>query len=148
MREISTEKIKIGEHVLIDGVEYVAEKPDLEDVCKGCAFENASEPCSSFIECNGIVFGKVEKEPKYRPYKDTDEMIADLKEHGRNWFALSMPLIWVKDKPNFLTTVGTHLIVEIFEHVVRLSNSLITVQNLFDNYTYLDGSPCGKLESK
>lgn len=77
MREISTEKIKIGEHVLIDGVEYVAENADIEFPCKGCAFENGPKPCPDFIECEGIVFGKVRKEPKYRPYKDTDEMIQD-----------------------------------------------------------------------
>lgn len=32
MREISTEKIKVGEHVIIDGVEYVAEEEMTECV--------------------------------------------------------------------------------------------------------------------
>lgn len=146
MREITTAKLKIGEHILIDGVEYVVE--GYHD-CSECAFNN-SKKCDSLPCCTGgsFSFTKVQKEPTYRPYKDTDEMIQDWKER----FMVDeipdfcMPMIWVKDKPNFLTTVGTHLIVEIFECVVRLSNSVVALQNLFDNYTYLDGSPCGKVE--
>ena len=138
MREISTEEIKIGEHVLIDGVEYVANKADQDDVCKGCAFRD-NEPCSDFIVCHGIIFEKVKKEPKYRPYNDTNEMIADLKEHGRNWFALSMPLIWVKNGND-----EKYLITEYFDDSVGLFSCNETLTELFEDYTYLDGSPCGK----
>ena len=143
MREISTKKTKDGEHILIDGVEYVAEKYDSN--CSECAFCN-SAVCSA-ISCTGVIFKKVKKEPVYRPYNDTEEMIADYKERFKvsKMPPFCMPFIWVKDKPAFLT-VCTHLIVENFEHVVRLGNSTVHLQNLFDNYTYLDGSPCGKVE--
>lgn len=140
MREISTEEIRIGEHVLIDGVEYVANKADQSDVCKGCAFRD-NEPCSDFIECHGIIFNKVKKEPKYRPYNDTDEMIADWKErfNAKDWPRYSMPLIWVKNEWNnkyFLTG---------FSHeIVILAESPQTLKDLCRCYTYLDGSPCGK----
>ena len=138
MREISTEEIKIGEHVLIDGVEYVANKADQDDVCKGCAFRD-NESCSDFIVCHGIIFEKVKKEPKYRPYKDTAEMIADLKEHGRNWSAMSMPLIWIKNGND-----DKYLITEYFDDSVGLFSCNETLTELFEDYTYLDGSPCGK----
>lgn len=145
MREISTEKVNVGEHILIDGEEYVAEEA-VGKMCSLCAFHNAYT-CENIL-CNGVIFKSVKKEPQFRPYKDTEEMIADYKERFKvdKDPSFCMPLIWVKDKPNFLTTVGTHLIVEIFECVVRLSNSVVALQNLFGNYTYLDGSPCGKVK--
>ena len=139
MREISTKPIEVGDHVMIDGVEYVAEKPGPEDVCKGCAFYHENVACSEFIACTGIIFKKVKKEPKYRPYNDTNEMIADLKEHGRNWFALSMPLIWVKNGND-----EKYLITEYFDDSVGLFSCNETLTELFEDYTYLDGSPCGK----
>ena len=65
MREISTEKIKIGEHVMIDGVEFVA-KSDKGYHCKGCDLYNSSY-CA--VPCGECVMVKVEKQPA--------------KEHGR-----------------------------------------------------------------
>jgi len=139
MREISTEKIKIGEHVMIDGVEYVAEK-DLKDVCKGCAFENKEEPCSHFIECEGLIYVKVNKEPKYRPYEDTEEMIADWKgRFKKNWSETSMPLIWViwDDTKSFIDGFS--------KNEVSIRGYYRTMDGLFKaGCTYLDGSPCGK----
>ena len=141
MREISTEKIKIGEHVLIDGVEYVAEKADIEFPCKGCAFENEPKPCSDFFPCNGIVYVKVKKEPKYRPYKDTNEMIADWTErYGYEVPSTSMPLIWIwgKDK------VEKTLVTGFRRQEINTTDAIITMVSLLQSYTYLDGTPCGK----
>lgn len=145
MREISTEQIKVGEHLLIDGVEYVVEK---YNGCEMCAFNNTKK-CDLLPCCTGgsFSFKKVEKEPQYRPYKDTEEMIADYKERFNvsKVPSFCLPLIWVKDKPAF-NSEGARLIAETFKHVVRLGNSTVHLQNLFDYYTYLDGSPCGKVE--
>ena len=59
MREISTEKIKIGEHVMIDGVEYVA-KSDKGYHCKGCDLYNSSY-CA--VPCGDCVMVKVKEQP-------------------------------------------------------------------------------------
>lgn len=59
MREISTEKVKVGEHVLVDGVEYVTEEA-IGKMCSLCAFHN-SYKCES-IPCNGVIFKRVKKE--------------------------------------------------------------------------------------
>ena len=141
MREISTEEIRIGEHVLIDGVEYVANKADQSDVCKGCAFRD-NEPCSDFIEFHWIIFNKVKKEPKYRPYNDTDEMIADWKERigGKHWSVYEMPLIWIWDKDKVEKT----LIIGFRRQEVNTADTIIHMASLLQSYTYLDGSPCGK----
>ena len=140
MREISTEEIKIGEHVLIDGVEYVAEEADIDFPCKGCAFENDTKPCSDFISCHRNVYRKVKKEPKYRPYKDTDEMIADWKErfNAKDWPKYSMPLIWV-------VWIGWKSYIDGFrEKAVCVKGFINDMDEVFRSCTYLDGTPCGK----
>jgi len=138
MREISTEKIKVGEHVLIDGVEYVAEK---SDKCSECVF-NFSGKCSAIPCFCDRIFKKVKKEPKYRPYKDTDEMIADYKErfNVNNVPTFCMPLIWVK----YMEVCS--LITEIKPEMVVVNGDVQSMTDLSVWYTYLDGSPCGKVE--
>ena len=50
MREISTKKLKIGEHILVDGVEYVAE----EGCCYDCPFgKSITCPCTQFCHVGG-----------------------------------------------------------------------------------------------
>jgi hypothetical protein len=58
MREISTEKVKIGEHILIDGVEYVAEEAKVKN-CRACALCD-SEKCI-VTPCACVIFKRVEK---------------------------------------------------------------------------------------
>lgn len=59
MREISTEPIKIGELILVDGEKYVAEEA-IGKMCSLCAFHN-SYKCEN-IPCNGVIFKRVNKE--------------------------------------------------------------------------------------
>lgn len=143
MREISTEEIKVGEHLLIDGVECVVEK---YDGCSECAFNNTKN-CDLLPCCTGgsFSFKKVEKEPTYRPYKDTEEMIADYKERFKvsNVPDFCMPLIWVKGKP---PVTGVSLASSFRNEFVLLGEFIYNMENLFDDFTYLDGSPCGKVE--
>lgn len=139
MREISTKKVKIGENVLIDGIEYVTEK---YTDCRECDLY-AYHKCH-FIPCGNGMFKRVEKEPKHRPYKDTEEMIADWKERFMvsKMPAFCMPLIWIRHKSS-----NSPSLVNRFD-----INSVITysgtwdMKNLFEDCTYLDGSPCGKVE--
>lgn len=142
MREISTEKIGIGEHVMIDGVEYVADKASLLNPCERCAFDDGPEPCSYFIGCDGIIFKRAGKESSYRPYRDTDELIEDWKERFKPtvWPSHSMPLVWVMSKTTCLRTLVTGYDL----YSVVFNGTKVGFRDLFDNYTYLDGSPCGK----
>ena len=67
MREISTERIKIGEHVTIDGVEYVTK--DDGGSCRGCAFIGSG--VCEHIPCRQCIMVKVEKQPAKEEDKDT-----------------------------------------------------------------------------
>ena len=140
MREISTKKLEIGEHVMIDGVEYVAE----EGSCDDCLIRREAGTCgalAAFCPMEGKI-GKVKKEPSYRPYQDTDELIEDWKTRFKvgQWRSHAMPLIWVRSKATCLRTLvsGYDL------YSVVFSGTKVGFRDLFDNYTYLDGSPCGK----
>ena len=77
MRKISTKKIEIGEHVLINGVEYVA-KINKGRACEGCAFWSSLHcpiPCGE-----GGVMVKVEKKPINEQDKDTPMTYPQLAE--------------------------------------------------------------------
>ena len=87
------------------------------------------------------------EEETYRPYETTDEMIEDFKErakaYGANFFKCPMfnPTIWVKDKKSN----SKYLISAFGETNVYLSSiDEYSLELLFEDFTYLDGSPCGK----
>ena len=87
------------------------------------------------------------EEDKYRPYENTDEMIEDFKERAKkhynaNFFKCPMfhVSIWVKNKK----TDCKSLITDSSKDMVFFSDTRFTTEELFDKYTYLDGTPCGK----
>ena len=84
----------------------------------------------------------IEETPKYRPYKDTAEMIDDFKKRFCSHTTIpqySMPLIWIKNKL-FESRI---LVTEFYEFSVSISGTT-SFKKIFDQYTYLDGSPVGK----
>ena len=106
-----------------------------------------------FSDSNGLdysLFYLVEEpeEDKYRPYETTDEMIEDFKERAKkhynaNFFKCPMfhVSIWVKDKKSN----SKYLISAFGEIDVYLSSiDEYSLELLFEDFTYLDGTPCGK----
>ena len=83
---------------------------------------------------------RIKPESKYRPYKDTDEMIADFKKRfNAKVPPYAMPMIWVRNK----TFKDCRLITVFRDKVVMIIVSGEDMKELFKDYTYLDGSPCG-----
>ena len=84
--------------------------------------------------------------PKYRPFKDCDELIATLaKKIGYKAKANTMPLIWVRSND------GTTVCISSFggKHTVGLSwfnTEAKDIREMFNNFTFLDGSPFGVCE--
>lgn len=103
--------------------------------------------------CNGSdtswnLFYLVEepKEKNYRPYKDTNEMIEDFKNRYNSYGGWSgksnpmyCPLIWLKDKDNG----QIYLVRSFWNDKVFLGISDFSLDFIFEQYTYLDGLPCG-----
>lgn len=79
-------------------------------------------------------------EEKWRPYKDTDEMIHDFCIRFTLGFAnYELPLIWAKSK-----LAGIKRLVKGYDvNAIYFDNTGYSLKSLFENYTYLDGSPCG-----
>lgn len=84
---------------------------------------------------------RIAKEKKYRPYKDTNEMIDDFcKRSGAKRSAMGEPFIWIKDeyKKYLITSISN-----LFCTIVDIEVSTRSMEDLFGYYTYLDDSPCG-----
>ena len=86
------------------------------------------------------------KEKKFRPYKDTYEMIEDFKIRYNSyggWNGKSnpmyCPLIWLKDKDDG----QTDLVRSFWNDKVFLGIADFSLDFILKQYTYLDGSPCG-----
>ncbi len=111
---------------------------------KGARFEKTDYPLGY------LLFYLVEEpaEEKYRPYKDTDELIEDWKErasaYGSAHFSknpMFCPSIWVKGSGS---SICKHLITDFIDRNVTTYNYVWTLEELFEGFTYLDGTPCGK----
>lgn len=82
------------------------------------------------------------KKPTYRPYKDTDEMIADYKERFNiDVPCYAKPLIWVEWKDGNITK----FINAFRETRVTIEEHTVSLDYMYEVYVYLDGSPVGKL---
>lgn len=84
------------------------------------------------------------KEKKYRPYKNTEEMIDDF--FSREFS--SRELIWIKAKNSKLKLEKA--IFQFAEDAVYVASEFgymgiltLSMQQLLEEYTYLDGTPCG-----
>lgn len=92
---------------------------------------------------------RIKKEPTYRPYESVNEMLDDFcercREHGMTVSRSSMgePFIWLLSKDRKAIKLVTGF-TEMNNLKVYLNGSPTTFKYIFDEYTYKDGSPCGK----
>lgn len=108
-----------------------------DDFCLHSSFSR--EECEAWAEEHAFLLK--EQEPKFRPYKDTGEMIEDFKARFKvNVPPYAKPLIWLKSKDNNFHTI----LIQEYRATLVVGEFLLEMKSLFDKYTYLDGSPCGK----
>ena len=133
------EKIKVMQ-AHIDG-EYIEFRIKGEEVWEDCGI-----PAWNWQEFEYRIKPE-EKKPTYRPYKDTDEMIADFKERFKvNVPSYAMPLIWLKYEGLYSKVNEYHLVTYYADNSeCALGETMYKIGELFNHFTYLDGSPCGKL---
>lgn len=88
---------------------------------------------------------RIKPEEKFRPYKNCEEMIKDFKQKKQfEGFAYHVPMIWVKDEN--ATSLITDFGVEGDNERVCLGAENYDMEELFNDFTYLDGSPVGAKE--
>lgn len=77
--------------------------------------------------CDDINTYRVKPQPKYVPYDDVSEVQREK---------------WVMYKNgNYLYPITC---VDIKEKIIRIGNAWYTLQEVFDDFEYEDGTPCGK----
>lgn len=102
--------------------------------------------------CYGLFYlVKEPKEKKFRPYSNPEEMIEDFKRRYNaygGWSGKDNPMIWIKSK----TTGFRHLVTDYGDNdncghcnksCIWIGTLPINFKELYENYTYLDGTPCG-----
>lgn len=151
---VNADEVKAGSYGLFaDSISTIKEQltdkvppTELRRIFNG---ENTAKCFRESSEIDYLYFYLVEKpkEKKYRPYKDTDEMIADFLERYNSYSGnankenpMYNPLIWIKDK-----AIGVE---ELITQSFGDSANGRSMEQLFKEFTYLDGSPCGKLKKR
>ena len=99
-------------------------------------------PCEDGIDSKACVGCEHSEDGKkeYRPYESSAEMIADFIDRFKaKCPSYCEPLIWLKRKND----LDKALITNYGETKVLLSDAYRTMEELFNQWTYLDGSPVG-----
>lgn len=128
---------------MIEVMQAFDEGKQIQLLCDDGIWRDTNKPCWGWDEINYRIKPEP-KEPKYRPYENTDEMIADYKARlGVDNPPYTMPLIWVK-QVSYSQDRGS-LISSFDEDKVWINGVSCIMRELCMYYTYLDDSPCGKL---
>ena len=91
----------------------------------------------------GLIYPYEDINPVYVPYVDCFEFIQDYKKRFGVSEDVIVPHIWLKNK----TALYTSMIVCFYGDTVMM-DSLYDMAELFEDFTYLDGSPVGKKEEE
>ena len=141
LKEFVTETDHITKHICTDCFLKIFRKPERNPTIEQNAGENRIE--GGVVSVSGSV-------SKYRPFKNCDELIRFYKDiSGCYDGALFKPCIWVKHK-----RYGTENLITAFDNdnesiggsCVFVQDIWLDMQELFDNFTFLDDSPCGVSE--
>lgn len=98
-----------------------------------------------------------ETEKQYRPFKDCNELIEHYQKKYKSAIGcdiyfptLYKPIIWLKKKDNTISMITDYkydiLDDELLCSWVTLDGDNYNMQMLLEEYTFLDGTPCGECE--
>ena len=86
---------------------------------------------------------RIKTNTTHHPYKSTEEMVEDfIERYNIRLGSVARPFIWAKEKEG----ESVSLITNFRYDTVQVGNIAYayTMNDLFELFTYLDGSPCGK----
>lgn len=99
------------------------------DTGKWCYWNYSFSPECSFSDDVEYRIPPKAEEPQYRPFEDFNELMS----------TTGTKLIWVVDKCCF----NEFLITGNQKHAVYIYDRWYSMKELFENFTFSDGSPCG-----
>lgn len=98
------------------------------------------------LPCACIILKKGKKPEKYVPFDNIKELIEASLEHN-NFFVSQVGGIWLKSKEDGIICLITSL--NINKNYLYFDCEPYGLDNIFDEFCFLDDTPCGKLkESK
>ena len=103
------------------------------------------------FDCEPKLYRIKPSEPKYRPFKDTKELIDYWQLHynpgAANRPQYSKPIIWIRKSEDDTTYATDYMITGIDKNTVFIEDMWIEITELFERgYTFLDGKPLGVRE--
>lgn len=131
--EYANGNIQKGSKYILKGVDKYKE-PFL---CDGFCF-----PC--------IIIAKEDPKPEYVPFDTIEEFVKASIEHNKDHY-LAGTGIWIKettynDTGDEYCFVMVNACSEYDEQISTSDNMWMTFKEVFDAYTFLDDTPCGKLK--
>ena len=148
----------IGKEVYFDDVPIHCIKWANEDYEVGILKDvRKDNPAPFFVETSSgcvlnypcIIPKKEEPKPKYVPFESKEEFIEAFHYHDNANYSETDDILlnygmWLKS-----IEYDYCLVTRITDNAIKVGNSSLNCTYLLDHYTFLDGSPCGKLkESK
>lgn len=149
---VTADEVKVGSKgFFADNLNYLKkevedEKNDDSNELVGIEKNNYTNFRFTSKDGNSYQFFYLKEEPQekqYRPYNDTDEMVADFKKRfNADCPEYELPLIWIEDR----ASKAKSLITDFYKCMISTSDLSASLSKLFNYFTYLDGSPCGMEE--
>ena len=135
-----------GENIMYP-LAYLVERKENCTNCgkyEECGYMQATSRFASLNRCDDYKPKTEQKAEKhFRPFKDTDELIKVwLEKRMITYPDLTLPHIWVRLKVNFCKQKG-QVITKFDDSYVSVNGDCKTMQALFNDYEFLDGSVCG-----
>lgn len=155
---VNADELKVGDKVYIADNLYDL-KYDVENDCNlavivdiyDCTFNErfkikfcCNENPDCYAEYSLAYLVERAKEEKWRPFKDIQELIDAWKDKtGVTARANTMPLIWLRYKKDNHKRCMTSFY---DDNTVVTGGSFQTMEDLFNEFEFLDGTPCGVKE--
>ena len=119
-----------------NGEGYFGKVDDIKDIGTGFRFVADNGTCFSLF-----YFIEVQEEKKLRPFRNTDDMMTEFCRRSVKLppATIDPPVIYFKNKIS-----GRSYIMSAFDcHLVKICHETYDMVDLFNNFTFNDGSPCG-----
>ena len=92
----------------------------------------------------GCMILKKEKPKKFIPFNTIKEIVEASLEHNKNHYLSKVGGIWLKNKESGVFELVTAFCLE--NNSSYFDDKVFDAKNLFDDFCFLDGTPCGKLK--
>ncbi len=151
---LNADELKVGDKVILadtistlktsvereENIVIISRISDEDIACRFCLAGCGGAYCLAYL----VERAERAEEKKWRPYKNCDEMIADFKKRFNvDWADYEMPLIWLEIKNFHIKS----LVCDFAESAVNVyCGDAVCLTSLLNDFTYLDGSPCGMEE--